>query len=284
MLESELLRRIREVLPQLTPKERAVAQYIIDHYKTAPFLTSVELGEAAGASDTTVVRLARSLGYSGFMGLKKDLHSLVQNKLSPKEKFSSTVSALSDHDYIGAVYEQERSNLEVTRDLLDPEDVRKTVVSLARARKIFLMGLGLSAAPVRFLTHRLRRIQKDVVELTSGAFSLIEKISIMNEADVLVVFDFPRYSVDAYKTTRHVRREIGARTVLVTDSLHNKAQQYAEITHMVRNESMGFTNSLSGSDFIANLISIGVAFEEKDKSYAQLERNERFSRVLKHSM
>lgn len=283
MVGSKLLKRIQEAVPKLTPKERAVAQYIVDHYKTAAFLTSVELGEAAGVSDTTVIRLASSLGYDGFTGLKKDLQYVVKNKLSAKEKFSSTISSLNEENYIRTVYEHERQNLEVTLDLVAPEDVHRVVEMVARARKTFIMGLGISAAPVRFLTYRLRRIQKDVVELNASAYSLVEKISTMSEADILVLFDFPRYSIDAFKTIRHARKEIGAGTVLVTDSLNNKAQTFADVTLMVRNESMGFTNSILGSDFIANLISVGVALKEKDKSYAQLERNEKFSRVLKHS-
>jgi DNA-binding MurR/RpiR family transcriptional regulator len=46
----------------LTDAQRRAAQYIMDHYEEAIFLTASKLAKKAGVSEATVVRLAQVLG------------------------------------------------------------------------------------------------------------------------------------------------------------------------------------------------------------------------------
>ena len=50
----------------LPPKLRAVADYVINNLDTCRFLTAIELAEAINVSYSTVIRLAKKLGFSGY--------------------------------------------------------------------------------------------------------------------------------------------------------------------------------------------------------------------------
>ena len=50
---------------KLSKSHRRIAEYIVQHYDKAVFMTAAALGEAVGVSESTVVRFAMALGYEG---------------------------------------------------------------------------------------------------------------------------------------------------------------------------------------------------------------------------
>ncbi len=278
-----ILKKIKTKYTDLSPSEKKVADYLIANYQTVAFLSCQELGRQAGASDTTVIRLSNKLGYEGFLQLKKELQEVVQDKISPSEKFSKTAKSVTAKNFIVETYQQEMSSLEKTFGMIDTDEVLTIIEKINSARKIFAMGLGLSAATIRYLCNRLRRISKDVVEINSSAYSLVEKISQLSKEDLLIAFDFPRYSNDVFKTLRYAKEDIGATTVLITDNLVNPSLEYSDDYIFACNESLGFTNSTISSDFIASILTVGVALGAKESSLSQLGKNEQFAKILGHS-
>jgi DNA-binding MurR/RpiR family transcriptional regulator len=278
-----ILKKIRAKYKELSPSEKKVADYIIGNYQTVAFLSCQELGKLASASDTTVIRLSNKLGYKGFLQLKKELQEVVQEKISPSEKLSKTAKLVSTKDFIAEAYELELTSLEKTYRMLDSDEVMRIIGKIRSARRIFAMGLGLSAATIRYLCNRLRRISKDVVEINSSAYSLVEKISQLSKDDLLIAFDFPRYSTDVFKTIRYAKEDIGATTVLITDNLVNPSLEYSDEYIFACNDALGFTNSTISSDFVASILTVGVALGEKESSLSQLGKNEQFAKILGHS-
>src|SRR6266567_2086421 len=58
---------------ELSPKERAVADFYAEHREEAAFLSAAEIAERLGTSDATVVRAVKTLGYSGIPELRREL-------------------------------------------------------------------------------------------------------------------------------------------------------------------------------------------------------------------
>ena len=52
---------------ELSPAERRVARFLVDHGEEAAFLSAVEIGGQLGTSDATVVRTVKRLGYAGYV-------------------------------------------------------------------------------------------------------------------------------------------------------------------------------------------------------------------------
>lgn len=282
MRKEIMFKRIRKDYSGLTPGERAVANFIVNNYKKAAFLTSSEIGEEASVSDTTVIRLAVSLGYNNFSDFKKSLQEIVKREITPREKLTNTIEKMGEGDFLEEVYAVDQQNLATTYEEINTRDIEKAIELLYKSRRIFLMGLGLSSAVINFLGYRLKRIQRDVVEITSGSYSLVAQLSQINAEDVLIAFDFPRYSKEIYKTLNFVKEDIKAPTILITDSWLNPSNEYSDITIIAHNDSLGFTNSIIGSAFLANILSVGVILRDKEGSLLSLEKMERFSKQLDH--
>jgi DNA-binding MurR/RpiR family transcriptional regulator len=71
----------------LTKTERLIAEYILHNYSTVGFMTSTDIAATLGVSDSSIIRLSRSLGYSGFNDLKTEIKSIMSEQLKSGNEF-----------------------------------------------------------------------------------------------------------------------------------------------------------------------------------------------------
>ena len=104
---------------RLTPSQRRIMQYIMDHYEEAIFLTASELAQRVGVSEATVVRLAQALGFDGYPGMQKKFREGLQNRLSTVARLEHTVDHVRQMgDVLVKVLQEHIQNLTYTlRDL-----------------------------------------------------------------------------------------------------------------------------------------------------------------------
>ena len=62
--------------------QHRIANYILDNYDKAAFLTASKLGAITGVSESTVVRFASELGYDGYPAMRKALQEMITNRLT----------------------------------------------------------------------------------------------------------------------------------------------------------------------------------------------------------
>src|ERR1700753_4068841 len=61
---------------RLSPAQRRIAQYLLDHMPDSAFLSSVALARQAGGSQPSVNRFAAALGFSGYPALREPLRGI----------------------------------------------------------------------------------------------------------------------------------------------------------------------------------------------------------------
>src|SRR5690625_1006663 len=61
---------LKEMIPQLPPSERKIAEYILKNPQESINLTAAELGRKSSTSGAAVIRLCKSLDLKGFQDLK----------------------------------------------------------------------------------------------------------------------------------------------------------------------------------------------------------------------
>ena len=59
-MENSLPAILSERLPKLSKGHKKIAEYILNHYDKAAFMTASKLGNIVGVSESTVVRFATS--------------------------------------------------------------------------------------------------------------------------------------------------------------------------------------------------------------------------------
>ena len=64
-MQTDLFERIRNAVPEMSKSHKRIAAYILEHSEKAAYLTATKLGANVGISESTVVRFAIELGFTG---------------------------------------------------------------------------------------------------------------------------------------------------------------------------------------------------------------------------
>ncbi|WP_054011753.1 MurR/RpiR family transcriptional regulator [Arthrobacter sp. ERGS1:01] len=149
----QVLARIRSVQPSLLPAEQAVAAALLEHAEQIVELSSQQLAELAGASRATVVRTCQSLGYSGYQQLRVLLARDAGYAATPDKP-----AGVGPAGMVVDTFTQVGRAVASMTALLDPDAVAGTVKATAAARRMLVVGNGLSAPLAQDMAARLSAI------------------------------------------------------------------------------------------------------------------------------
>jgi DNA-binding MurR/RpiR family transcriptional regulator len=77
---------MNELYKSMSKGQKLLTNYITDNYDKAAFLTAAKLGETVGVSESTVVRFANAIGFSGYPELQKQLQEMVKTRLTTVQR------------------------------------------------------------------------------------------------------------------------------------------------------------------------------------------------------
>mgnify|MGYP000375795456 FL=1 len=89
----------------LTPSERHVVEYILDHYKEVCSMGIVELGEKTFTSTTTVKRFCRKLGVDSYTDFRM-LLSAAQDNYAHRSNMNEAQAPVSRYDSVTEILEK----------------------------------------------------------------------------------------------------------------------------------------------------------------------------------
>jgi DNA-binding MurR/RpiR family transcriptional regulator len=200
---------------RLSPAQRRIAQYLVDHLTEAAFLSITELAERVGVSQPSVTRFASSLGFSGFPALREALQPIA---LSAVARHPDTREEIRRNELQAAV-DAEIENLESLRRLLaDPNQILDIGRELARSTPLTILGLRISVSLAEYFAYAARRIHPDVRLVTRGGSVAYDALLQSREAGGtwVLAFAMPRHANETLAAMRAARRT-GLRVALITD-------------------------------------------------------------------
>jgi DNA-binding MurR/RpiR family transcriptional regulator len=223
---------------RLSPAQRRIAQYLLDHMPDSAFLSSVVLARRAGVSQPSVTRFAAALGFSGYPAFRDALRAialdvpgaapLVGTQAGPAsaaglEGRPGPDGLAAGRDDAGspmqAAVADEIANLQALHELLaDPRVVTGLARELVASVPLAVLGLRISAPLAEYFSFAARRIHPDVRCLTFGGSVVFDALLHVSEAGGkwLVAFALPRYPAETVQALRFARR-LGMRTAVISD-------------------------------------------------------------------
>lgn len=70
IIKTSVIENIKHNFEELFPAEKKTAQYILDHLEEVTLLNISQLAKKAHASEASIVRMAKHLGYNGFFQMR----------------------------------------------------------------------------------------------------------------------------------------------------------------------------------------------------------------------
>ena len=268
----DMIDRLNQSGKRLSKGHRKIAQYIVEHYDKAVFMTASKLGESVGVSESTVVRFASAMGYEGYPQLQRSLQELVSHRLTANQRFEMATD-IDPREALGVVLKSDMQNLRATMEQMDAAVFEDVVNRLLSARAIYVMGLRSAAPLAQFMGYYLNYIFDNVHLVSSGATDVFEEISKLKENDVLVGISFPRYSTRTLEAMRFAKR-CGAQVVAITDGPMSPLADMADATLTARTDMASFVDSLAAPLSLINALLVALGLHRKDalkEHFRQLE-------------
>jgi DNA-binding MurR/RpiR family transcriptional regulator len=117
--------RIRRERPTMSKSFSKLADYLLDSYVEAAFMTASELAHALNLDAATVVRFSQYLGYAGFPELQREIRDRVKGDLLIRPKQAEVAD--SAPGIVAAAMQELALALEHTRISLDTEALERLV-------------------------------------------------------------------------------------------------------------------------------------------------------------
>ncbi len=235
--------RIKEAMQSLAPKEQKVAEFILDFPEEVIGMSIDALADACSTSTASVVRLCKSVGYSGFKEfcrvLDSDLanqqNTIVYEEIRPGDSLEAIVSSVSKSDM---------KAIEGTLSLVDLDELGKAVDALCGATRIDFYGVGSSGLVAMDASNKFIRINKFVISHSDPHEQILSATS-LRPKDVAVLFSYSGETRDTIETCEIVK-STGATVITVTRYGKNRLSELADIRlfttsaeSMIRSGAMG---------------------------------------------
>ncbi len=262
--KQDLMRSIQVKFPRLSKGQKLIAEYILKHYDKAAFMTAAKLGNSVGVSESTVVRFANELGFSGYPKLQKALQELIKNKLTTVQRIELSNDFITQENALKGVLKADMENIRATLEKINHKTFEDVVNSLFKAKKIYIIGLRSSSALAEFLAFYLNLILDNVKVVAYGVSDIFEQMLNVSEEDVVIGIGFPRYATRTIEALAFAQSR-NADVVAITDSLLSPLAARADYTLIAQSNMASFVDSLVAPLSVINALIIAVGLREKEK-------------------
>ena len=258
----DLMRLIQSRFPKLSKGQKLIAEYILKSYDKAAFMTAAKLGVSVGVSESTVVRFANELGFSGYPKLQKALQELIKNKLTTVQRLELSNDYISEGYALKGVLKADMENIRATLEKINYNTFEEVVKKIFGAKRIYIIGLRSSTALAEFLGFYLNIILQNVRTVGNGISDIFEQMINLEEGDLVIGIGFPRYAsrtIDALAFAQ----DRGADVVAITDSLLSPLASKADYSLIAQSNMASFVDSLVAPLSVINALIIAVGMREK---------------------
>lgn len=260
----KLISIIQEKYNHMSKGQKIIAKYIIDNYDKVAFMTASKLGESVGVSESTVVRFANALGYSGYPKLQDGLQELIKNKLTTVQRVEIANQSFSESDsIIRKIIKEDVDNTRETMETINEESFDRAVDYIINARKVYILGMRSSIYVAKYLGYYMNYILDNVAVIRMDQGEPFEQMLRMSERDVLIVISFPRYSKKSLQVTQFAK-ERNAKVISMTDSLFAPTAVISDESIIVKNNMVAFIDSLVPAFSASNALVVGIAMKQKE--------------------
>ncbi|MBN2260892.1 MAG: MurR/RpiR family transcriptional regulator [Clostridiales bacterium] len=262
MIKEDALRDISSKYPNLSKGHKKLADYLMINYDKVAFMTANELSGIIGLSESTVVRFAHSLGYSGYPSFQKNLQESIKNRLTTLQRFENTSELECEKNIIKDIMFEDIENIKKTINKINVEKLKSIAKDIKTAQTIYVLGMRSSKVLAEYLTFYLKFIHANVKLVPVGANDIFDEIINTNTHDIVIAISFPRYSkmtIDIVTMLRNKKVNV----IGITDSYTSPLAKLVSEVLIANYNIETFIDSLTAPMSLINALIIALSMENK---------------------
>lgn len=284
----DIIKRIESHYPDMTRKQKQIADFLLQNQDTLTFITLKELSVQVGVTEITILNLCKRLGYSNFNEVKYEFRKLLGNTerqqlYEGNEYYQIDIPdyELSDEEkFLNEIRQEELDLVVRTFKTVDVKQLLRVAQEIVSAQKVMVCGRGVSYLLAEYLSIGMAggeiSSMKINTELNESVFAAVPA---MDKNTVLIAFSFPDYYFATEKVAAYAKSG-GGKVIVVTDSEDAPVCAYADDIVLVGSNTRLQLNTLSTPMAITNLLISAVRIAskiEKQRRVAKISENTVFS-------
>jgi DNA-binding MurR/RpiR family transcriptional regulator len=249
----------------LSGRLQQIAEFVLDHPIDVALGTVAEIAERSGVPPSAIVRFAHALGFGGFSQMQQVFRTRLVAGVAPSYK--ARLARMKDEEksslgrkpaaVFGRFIAEAQSSLVTLSQSVSARDLEAATAVLAKARDIYLLGLGGSFPVATHLAYVLRKLGRRVVLLDGIGGSIQEQSHPASSEDALIAISFRNY----YPDTARVFPELVARRVpaiSITDSVLSPIVQGATVVFEIQDMPEPALRTLVAPMCLVQALAIGL--------------------------
>lgn len=238
--------RLTRAYPGLSPQLKKCATYLLEHPIEVATLPMRKVASRAGVPPSTMTRLARAVGFSGYTSFRDVYRASINSHSADRYRQAGRLQNAiggTDFDHTLDTFQQlALLNVNTLFDQLDRDALERAVRALASARQILVAGTLESYSVANYFQgvaslgfRNWRLAARHNGELAC----LMEPLT---EADVVVGIAFNPWANDTIQVARHAH-SCGSRVIGITDLRTSPLAANSDDILIVPNQSPSFFQS-----------------------------------------
>jgi len=222
--------------------EKKVAKYIYERPDDVIHYTITELARFSEASEATVYRLIKKLGFSGYQDFKISL----ARELSIYKEVSPEDSKKDLKNFVKSVIDSNMNLIKQISSVLDIKSVEKAVKLIEESKRIFFFAVGRSSAVAQSASLNFALLGLSA-NYYSDPHAQVMVASSMDEDDVVIGVSHTGTIRDTCKSLQ-IAHGAGAKTIAITSGISSPITNEADVVLYTA------TSDPSENSFIVNRI------------------------------
>jgi DNA-binding MurR/RpiR family transcriptional regulator len=265
MSYDELRGAIAQRHRSMSGRLQQVAEFVLDHPTEVALGTVAEVAGRSGVPPSAIVRFAHALGFGGFTQMQQVFRSRLVAGVAPSYKArlarmkheEKSILGRKPAAVLGRFVAEAQSALVALSQSAHARELEAATAILAKARDIYLLGLGGSFPVATHLAYVLRKLGRRVVLLDGIGGSIREQSHPATSEDALVAISFRNY----YPDTARLFPELVARRVpaiSITDSLLSPIVEGATVVFEIQDMPEPALRTLVAPMCLVQALAIGL--------------------------
>lgn len=179
--------RMREQMDAYSPMEQQVAGFVVEAPYQVSEMSIEELANACNTSVSSVVRLCKSSGYSGY----KEFLRVLSTDIALEQSRDITYEDLQPGSNLESIFiRAARCNIQAienTLAILDEEEMEKAVRILAEAKRVDFYGIGTSGLVALDANNKFLRMGKLSMASADPHQQILTSVTLGKDDAVLLV-------------------------------------------------------------------------------------------------
>ena len=249
----------------LSGRLQQIAEFVLDHPVDVALGTVAEVAQRVGVPPSAIVRFAHALGFGGFSEMQQVFRSRLVAGMAPSYKARLARMKSEEKSVLGRqpaavlsrFVSEAQSALVTLSQSVHARELEAATAILAKARDIYLLGLGGSFPVATHLAYVLRKLGRRVVLLDGIGGSIHEQSHAASVDDALVAISFRNY----YPDTANLFPALVARgvtSISITDRLLSTIVEGASVVFEIKDMPEPALRTLVAPMCLVQALAIGL--------------------------